>query len=133
MVNAYPQAIAKTVDQWETVATSPYVKNFTKERKERLVRLLPKDAEILKFHQSLCPGCVDEEKFNKMKIDAVTYERHAKVWQLKTCEEHGMTKEVSWADYDMYKKAEKFQDPGIKILNPNVDKDAFEINCPTDC
>ncbi len=133
MVNAYPQAVAKTVEQWQAVATSPYVKNFTAERKERLVRLLPKDAELLKFHQSLCPGCVDEEKFNKMKIDAITYARHDKVWQIKQCEEHGVTKEISWSDYEMYKKAERFQDPGIKILNPNVDKSAFEIDCPTDC
>lgn len=133
MVNAYPQAEAKLVEQWKTVATSPYVKNYTADRKEKLVRLLPKDAEILKFHQSLCPGCVDEEKFDRMKIDAVTYARHNKVWVLKTCEEHGATKEVSWADYEMYKKAERFQDPGIKILNPNIDKNEFEIDCPTDC
>ena len=133
MVNAYPQAIEKHVEEWQAVATSPYVKNFTSERKKNLVMLLPKDALILKFHQSLCPGCVDEEKFDKMKIDAVTYARHDKVWQIKSCEEHGITKEVSWSDYEMYRKAEKFQDPGIKILNPNIDKSAFEINCPTDC
>ncbi|MBI3190252.1 radical SAM protein [archaeon] len=99
----------------------------------RLISLLPKDAQILKFHQSLCPGCVDEEKFNKMKIDAVTFARHGKVWQMKKCEEHGIVKEVSWSDYEMYKKAERFQDPGIKILNPNIDKSEFEIDCPTDC
>jgi len=51
----------------------------------------------------------------------------------KQCSMHGAVTEVYWSDYDMYKKAEKFQDPGIKILNPNIDKSEFEINCPTDC
>ena len=132
-VSSYPQAQAKSVEDWQAVATSPYVKNYTNERKAKLAGLIPKDAQILKFHQSLCPGCVDEEKFNKMKIDAVTFAWHNKVWQMKKCEEHGVVKEVSWSDYEMYKKAERFQDPGIKILNPNIDKSEFDIDCPTDC
>src|SRR3989338_3132602 len=133
MVNMYPQAIEKNRNEYSEVATSPYVKNYSIERKQRLVALLAEDARILKFHQSLCPGCVDEEKFDRMKIDSVTFARHNKVWIMKQCEEHGVYKELSWGDYEMYKKAERFQDPGIKILNPHIDKSQFEIDCPTDC
>ncbi len=137
MVNAYPQAIThdpKEVTQnIEIVPTSPYVKNFTHERKQALLSLLPADTLVLKFHQSLCPGCVDEEKWDRIKIDAVTYARNNKVWVIKSCVEHGVTKELYWSDYEMFKKAERFQDPGIKILNPHIDKSKFDIDCPTDC
>ena len=136
MVNAYPQAITKSLQEYKDVAVSPYVKNYTDERKQRLLELLQGQedkVQILKFHQSLCPGCVDEEKFDKMKIDCVTYVKNDKVWMIKKCEEHGVTKELYWGDWEMFKKAERFQDPGIKILNPNIDKSQFEINCPTDC
>lgn len=135
MVNAYPQAIEKTLDKWKEAATSPYVKNYSSERKQALLSLVENegDVKILKFHQSLCPGCVDEEKWDHMKIDSITYVKDNKVWMKKKCEEHGITKEIYWADYDMYKSAEKFQDPGIKILNPQIDKSKFEIDCPTDC
>lgn len=133
MVTAYPQAIEKTIDKFTEVSVSPYVKNFDVNRRQLLLRLLPKDAKLLKFHQSLCPGCVDEEKFDNMKIDAVTYARNGKVWVAKECLQHGTFRELSWSDYEMYRKAEKFQDPGIKILNPNIDKSQFEIDCPSDC
>lgn len=137
MVEAYAQAITKSVNDIDDIATTPYEKNYSKERKQKLINLLlskePANIEVLKFHQSLCPGCVDEEKFNNMKIDCVTYVKNNKVWMLKQCEEHGVVKEVYWADWDMYKKAERFQDPGIKILNPHIDKSKFQINCPNDC
>ncbi len=137
MVNAYPQAIVHDPEHVEqnidVVPTTPYVKDFSKERKEALLKLLPADAQILKFHQSLCPGCVDEEKWDMMKIDAVTYVRNNKVWITKSCAEHGQTKELYWSDYEMFKKAERFQDPGIKILNPHIDKSKFDIDCPSDC
>lgn len=136
-MNTYSQAIVhkpeEVVQNIETVPTSPYVKNYTPERKQRLVALLPKDSLILKFHQSLCPGCVDEEKWDNIKTDAVTYVRNNKVWIIKKCEEHGTVKELYWSDYEMYKKAESFQDPGIKILNPHIDKSKFDIDCPSDC
>ena len=128
----------KEVTQINEIAVTPYVKDFKGERKEKLLKLLinkegAENVKVLKFTQSLCPGCVDEEKFDKMKIDSVCYVKTNKVWQIKDCEEHGLTKSLYWGDYDMYKKAEKFQDPGIKILNPNIDKDQFEIDCPSDC
>ena len=135
MVNMYPQAVQRSIDDVDAVSTSPYVKNYTRQRKERLVALLAqeRDVQLLKFHQSLCPGCVDDSKFDKMKIDSLTYVKGNKVWIIKRCDEHGTFKEVSWSDWDMYKKAEKFQDPGIKILNPHVDKSEFDIDCPSDC
>ncbi|HLC67358.1 MAG TPA: radical SAM protein, partial [archaeon] len=133
MGTAYPQAIAHEKIDFRNVPTSPYVKDFHETRKQALVALLPENVKILKFHQSLCPGCVDEERWMEMKIDSVVYVKDNKVWMTKTCGMHGNFTEVYWSDYDMYKKAEKFQDPGIKILNPNIDKADFEINCPTDC
>lgn len=134
MVNSYPQAVQKNIEEIDIVSVSPYVKNFTQQRKEKLVSLLKNEkVHLLKFHQSLCPGCVDESKFSRMKIDALTYVQNNKVWQIKQCKEHGVFKEVSWSDWEMYKRAEKFQDPGIKILNPHVDKNEFDINCPSDC
>ncbi|HLD57701.1 MAG TPA: radical SAM protein [archaeon] len=133
MVNAYPQAIEKTHENFLEVATSPYVKDYTAERKQVLLAHVPADSKLLKFHQSLCPPCVDEEKWEKMKVDALTYARDGKVWLVKNCPEHGSVRELYWGDYDMFKKAEKFQDPGIKILNPNIDKSEFEIDCPNDC
>lgn len=133
MVNAYPQAIQHPVAQFKQVPTSPYVKDYTDQRKQALISLLPPDAQVLKFHQSLCPGCVDSGKFETMKIDCVTYVREGKVWMAKQCESHGPYHEVYWSDYEMFKKAEKWQDPGIKILNPHIDKSQFDIDCPSDC
>ena len=134
MVTAYPQAIARDKTEINLISTSPYVKDYTDERKKALVALLPEgDVKVLKFNQSLCPGCVDDERWDTMKIDCIVYVKDSKVWMTKSCSMHGAVTEVYWSDYDMYKKAEKFQDPGIKILNPNIDKNEFEINCPTDC
>ncbi|MBI4162334.1 MAG: radical SAM protein, partial [Candidatus Aenigmarchaeota archaeon] len=137
MVTAYPQAVQHGVDDFRSVPTSPYVKDYTNDRKKALLELVQKNVKggvkLLKFNQSLCPGCVDEEKWDTMKVDCVVYVKDNKVWMLKQCPEHGIEKEVYWSDYEMFKKAEKFQDPGIKILNPNIDKSEFEINCPTDC
>lgn len=129
----YAQAIEKNIEDFEQVSTSPYVKNYTIERKQALLKLVPAGSKLLKFNQSLCPGCVDEEKWSNIKLDAVCYAKDNKVWMSKQCEEHGVFTEVYWSDYEMYKKAESFQDNGIKILNPNIDKQAFEIDCPSDC
>src|SRR3989344_9021677 len=113
MVNAYPQAITHTLQQIDSVPTSSYVKNYTRERKVALVKLL--------------------EKWKGIKIDSVTYVKNNKVWVIKQCEEHGITKELYWSDYGMFKKAEKWQDPGIHIINPHIDKSQFDIDCPSDC
>jgi hypothetical protein len=135
MPTAYPQAQERTLDQFREVPTSPYVKNFTEERKKRLIRVLMRegDVRLLKFNQSLCPHCVEEKKFDKMKVDSVVYTKDGKVYILKLCPEHGTTKEVYWEDFEMYKKAEKFQDPGVTLENPEIKKSLSNINCPLDC
>ncbi len=120
-------------DESAKPAVSPYVKGYTAERKEKLLGLVPEDGKAIKFHQSLCPGCVEEEKFSGMKIDSVTYAWNGKVWIAKDCKEHGVFRELSWSDYEMYKKAERYQDRGIRLLNPNIEKPAEDINCPVDC
>src|SRR3989338_2831790 len=66
-----------------------------------------------------------------MLIDAVTYVSNNKVWILKNCKEHGTLKEIYWSDWEMYKKAERFQDTGIKLSSTQIDKE--DINCPYDC
>lgn len=135
MPTTYPQAQERTLEEFRDVPTSPYVKNFTEERKKKLVRILLREGNVklLKFHQSLCPRCVEEKKFNKMKVDSVVYTKDGKVWMLKLCPEHGATKEVYWEDFEMYKRMEKFQDPGIELENPEIKKPLPKINCPLDC
>ncbi len=133
MGNVYSQAIMHEKSQVDAVPVSPYIKKFDSSKKRELIALLPEDAKVLKFNQSLCPGCVDEEKWTTMKLDSVVYVSNNKVWMSKVCTEHGTFTEVYWSDYDMYKKAERFQDKGIKILNPDIDKSEFEIDCPSDC
>ncbi|MBL7160399.1 MAG: radical SAM protein [Candidatus Aenigmarchaeota archaeon] len=132
MVTAYPQASPKLPDEWRDVETSPYLK-FSDERKLRLAGLLKDEsgAKILKFHQSLCPGCAEEAKWSGLLVDAVTFEKGGKVWMKKRCNEHGVFKEVIWSDWDLYKKAEQFQDPGIQLKNPHIEKS--KVNCPMDC
>jgi len=133
MPHAYPQAREISIENYKNVPTSPYVRNYTDERKQKLIGLL-KDMEgvkALKFHQSLCPGCCQEGKFDKMMLDSVTYTKDGKVWIMKECPEHGKFKELYWSDYGMYKKAEAYQDPGVKLENPKIEKK--EINCPYDC
>lgn len=133
MVNAYPQAVMHPAQEFRQVPTSPYVKDYTEQRKQALLPLVPPGSQILKFHQSLCPGCVDSGQFEAMKLDCVTYVKDNKVWMAKRCPTHGAYQEVYWADWEMFQKAEKWQDPGIKILNPHIDKSQFDIDCPSDC
>ena len=111
MVTAYPQAIARDKTEIDLISTSPYVKDYTEERKKALIALLPQgDVKVLKFNQSLCPGCVDEEKWDTMKIDCIVYVKDNKVWMTKQCGMHGVVTEVYWSDYDMYKKTYKISD-----------------------
>ena len=49
MVTAYPQAIARDKTEINLISTSPYVKDYTDERKKALVALLPEgDVKVLK-------------------------------------------------------------------------------------
>ncbi len=87
----------------------------------------------LRVTASLCPECVAENKFDRMKIPALVYAEGGEVRMIKECPEHGITKEKYWEDYDMYMKAKKWADKGIKIENPNVALAIEKINCPTHC
>ncbi|MDA8055116.1 MAG: radical SAM protein, partial [Thermoplasmatales archaeon] len=77
--------------------------------------------------------CVAENKFDRMKIPALVYAEGGEVRMIKECPEHGVTKEKYWEDYDMYMKAKKWLDKGIKLENPMISLAAEKINCPTHC
>lgn len=130
-MTTYPQAKQHDKSEFRSVPATPYEKQYSEERREILAGLVPEGSGILKFSRSLCPGCVEEENWKNILIDSVLYVKDNKVWMTKKCETHGQFTEVYWGDYEMYKKAERFQDPGIEILNPEITKD--EINCPIDC
>jgi len=88
---------------------------------------------ILKKTVSLCPECTLTSDIKSMKIPALVFERNNKVWILKKCPKHGVVKDLYWGDYEMYKKASKYADPGIKLKNPEIKKSINDINCPDDC
>ncbi|MEM0155083.1 MAG: radical SAM protein [Thermoplasmataceae archaeon] len=100
---------------------------------QRLGHLVTSDMLVLRVTESLCPLCADDEKFDQMRIPAIVYENGGEVKLIKECSEHGVTKEKYWEDYDMYQEAKKFQDKGIKILNPHVAFLEEKIICPTHC
>ncbi|WP_010917190.1 tetraether lipid synthase Tes [Thermoplasma volcanium] len=95
--------------------------------------LINEDMLVIRVTESLCPGCVDEEKFDQMRIPAIVYEEGGDVKLIKECPEHGITTEKYWEDYEMFEEAKKWQDPGIKLMNPNVAYYASKIVCPTHC
>jgi uncharacterized radical SAM superfamily Fe-S cluster-containing enzyme len=105
----------------------------TELRKKSLDRLLPKNASIIRITESICPVCVEEKKFEEMKIPAIVFEEDDKVWIAKRCKKHGKLKDLYWGDSRMYKDASQFQDPGVQLLNPAVKKGVRDINCPLDC
>ncbi len=95
--------------------------------------LINDDMLVLRVTESLCPLCADEEKFDQMRIPAIVYENAGEVKLIKECPEHGITREKYWEDYDMYMEAKKWQDRGVRILNPNVALLEEKIVCPTHC
>ena len=95
--------------------------------------LITPDMMVLRVTESLCPICVDDEKFDQMRIPAIVYENAGEVKLIKECHEHGITREKYWEDYEMYQEAKKWQDPGVKILNPHVAYLESKIVCPTHC
>ena len=111
-----PNASIKTKDDFE----------------KKLRKLVKKDSNVLRVTGSLCPECI-EEGIEKAKIDAVIYEEDGKVWMIKECPKHGIIKELYWGDYEMYERARRYADAGIKLENPDVKKSLSEIKCPNDC
>jgi len=112
---------------------SPNASIKTKEEFEKKLRkLVKKDTNVLRVTRSLCPECI-AGGIDKAKIDAVVYEEDGKVWMIKECPKHGRIKDLYWGDYEMYKRARMYADPGIKLENPDVKKSLSKIKCPDDC
>ncbi len=95
--------------------------------------LVTEDMLLVRVSESLCPLCADEEKFDQMRIPSIIYENAGEVKLIKECPEHGITREKYWEDYEMYQEAKKWQDRGVRILNPNVAMLEEKIVCPSHC
>ena len=93
--------------------------------------LTEEGARILSHTRSLCPECASEGRFSRMLVDAVVYEKDGKVWIAKHCSEHGHFREVYWEDAEMYHRASRFADAGVRLLNPNVTQP--KASCPMKC
>ncbi len=98
---------------------------------DELLSLYGINGRVIKSTESLCPVCVSEEKYGEMRVRAVIYEESGKVWIAKYCREHGVTKEIYWEDYELYRRASEYADPGIKLLNPSIS--TKNIQCPSNC
>ena len=95
--------------------------------------ILEEDVKVLRRTRSLCPKCVDEGKYHQFVVDSIIYGRDGKVWQTKYCGEHGYTTEIYWEDIDMYTRASRYDDRGLRILNPNIDAEGSHLPCPARC
>jgi len=116
------------------ISKNASIKTRKEFEKKFLGKLVKKGAHVLRVTRSICPECIAKGKSLKdSKIDAVIYEEDGKVWIIKECPKHGKVKDLYWGDYGMYERAEKFADPGVKILNPDIKKPIEEISCPDDC
>jgi hypothetical protein len=89
-----------------------------------------KGKKIIRSSWSLCPRCIEEEKYGQAKIPSVIYENEGEVWQEKYCGRHGVVREVYWEDYEMYSRASKYRDDGLVIQNPKITK---KRSCPLGC
>jgi hypothetical protein len=114
---------------------SPHLIVKDKEALERKIsKLLDKNARVIKVTASICPECISEgNSIKNSKLMAIVYEENGKVWIIKECSEHGIVKDLYWGDYEMYQRAKRFADPGITIINPDVDKPEEAVSCPDDC
>ncbi|MFH1786718.1 MAG: tetraether lipid synthase Tes [archaeon] len=102
-------------------------------RESNVHEIIDDTTDIIKITQSLCPECAEEGKYSRMKLLAVVYRDADNVMIKKKCPKHGIFDELYWGDYDMYRRAERFQDKGIKIETPGVRVSESEHNCPLDC
>ncbi|MFW5903029.1 MAG: tetraether lipid synthase Tes [archaeon] len=100
------------------------VSNLTNQPEEKAFRVIT----------SLCPECVEAEKFGDMRVPAVLYVEDSQVKMKKECEEHGETQSVYWEDAEKYFKASKEADwKGKRLKNPDIDIDEESISCPLNC
>ena len=59
---------------------------------------------------SICPGCYQEGKIQK--IEGKIIEEENKVWIVKNCKKHGNFKDIYFGDYNLYKKWMKYSVTG---------------------
>jgi uncharacterized radical SAM superfamily Fe-S cluster-containing enzyme len=78
---------------------------------------------VIKETKSLCPECLTV-------LPATVYEQDNKVYITKTCPQHGKTTELYWSDYDLYQKAEAYEEIGTGLENPRTET---KDGCPYDC
>jgi tetraether lipid synthase len=71
---------------------------------------------VLEKTESICPGCYQEGKVQKIKAEIV--EEDGKIWMKKTCEKHGTFKDIYFSDVNVYKKWINYQAPGVE--SPDV-------------
>lgn len=101
---------------------------------QELLRDRPK-ATVLRVTKSLCPYCVDEEKFAQMKVTAVIFEEDNIVKLGKRCGEHGFVWDRYWEDYNMFKEARVAADFANHLETAHVFGKVKEedIDCPKMC
>ena len=95
---------------------SSHIKNVTPKSGVKLMN-------VIKETKSLCPECLQV-------LDATIFEEDNKVYIEKECPDHGKIKEIYWSDYDLYQKAEKFEEIGTGLENPRTET---KLGCPYDC
>lgn len=78
---------------------------------------------ILKQTTSLCPTC-------GAILPADVIEEEGKVYIVRECPEHGISKYLYWSDAEMYKKFDFFEGIGPGIDNPQKE---VARGCPLDC
>ncbi|MGD9131401.1 MAG: radical SAM protein [Candidatus Bathyarchaeota archaeon] len=78
---------------------------------------------VIKQTKSLCPECLQV-------LDATILEEDNKVYIQKECPQHGKVKEIYWSDYDLYQKANKYEEIGTGLENPRTET---KLGCPLDC
>lgn len=78
---------------------------------------------IIKFTSSICPDCYKV-------IEAKIYEENGKVYISKKCPIHGEFSDIYWADFELYKRAEKYANDGVQLENPRTQ---VKRGCPMDC
>jgi len=133
MPTSYSQATRHEPERFAEVPVSPHAATMTTDQKRSLAELVPADGKLLKFHKSLCPKCAASGDWRLMLTPSALYERGGKVWMVKECSKHGPTKELYWSDFNMYERAEGFQDPGLELETLQVAKKRDSILCPLDC
>ncbi len=88
-----------------------------------MARKAPEETPIRKT-TSICPECLKV-------IEADIFERGGKVWIRKSCDRHGTFEDLYWGDYELFRRAERWDRDAKGISNPNVTKE--NPVCPRDC